>query len=118
MAKNDPIDLFESNLKRALMPLVVLSVLKERPMYIYEITQTINRYYTTYDYSNALYPVIYRLLESSFVELSHEERVGKRIRTYYKITQPGIEYLAAATSKLKDISKITNQLFFVNDGTM
>ena len=88
MAKTNPIDLFESNLKRALMPLVVVSILNGRPMYTYEITQTINRYYTSYDYSNALYPVIYRLTELGFVELSHEERVGKRIRTYYRITQP------------------------------
>lgn len=85
---------FEDYFKRALNPMVILSLLLERPKYAYEMTQEL-RVRTDGGYSMPLlYPVLYRLQEQGFVEESSKViSEDNRVRNYYRITPSGMEYL-------------------------
>ncbi|MBQ7460539.1 MAG: PadR family transcriptional regulator [Oscillospiraceae bacterium] len=79
--------------RRGLLPLAVLSLLKNGEKYGYELVQDINRYtdgaITTQE--GSLYPVLYKLLEEGHI--ADERRlVGKRMmRVYYHIQPSGEE---------------------------
>ena len=64
---------FEAFFKRATSPLAVLSLLSERPMYGYEITQELSRRSGGRYVLSLLYPVLYRLLEQGYIA-----RTGRR----------------------------------------
>ena len=78
------------------LDIVLLTLLQERPMYGYELRQKI------IDGSDgliiprlsAIYPVLYRLCNNGCVG-TDEQRVGRRLRVYYYITDDGRRYLAA-----------------------
>lgn len=85
---------FEDYFKRALNPLVILSLLQERPKYAYEMTQEL-RGKTEGGYTMPLlYPVLYRLEEQGFIEQSTKViSENNRVRNYYRITAAGVEHL-------------------------
>ena len=59
---------FGAYFKRATSPLVVLSILQEKPMYGYEISSEMKRRSNGRFAIAVLYPVLYRLEEQGFVE--------------------------------------------------
>lgn len=85
---------FEDYFKRALNPIVILSLLQERPKYAYEMTQEL-RTRTDGSYTMPLlYPVLYRLEEQGYIEQSAKIiSENNRVRNYYRITPEGKEYL-------------------------
>lgn len=85
---------FEDYFKRALNPLVILSLLQERPKYAYEMTQEL-RSRTDGGYTMPLlYPVLYRLEEQGYIEQSTKViSENNRVRNYYRITSAGVEHL-------------------------
>jgi len=95
---------FVSYFKRATSPLVVLRFLMERPMYGYEITSALkSRSGGKYQIA-ILYPVLYRLEEQGFVEISSQEVADGRARSYYAITPAGRAYLKKTWQEYVDIS--------------
>lgn len=96
---------FSSFFKRATSPLVVLALLKDRPMYGYEISTEMkarsNGQYTI----AVLYPVLYRLKEQGYIEESGTKISDGRARSYYKITLSGIKYLEETCAEYKAISE-------------
>ncbi|MFR5781811.1 MAG: PadR family transcriptional regulator [Oscillospiraceae bacterium] len=87
---------FEAFFKRATSPLAVLSLLSERPMYGYEITQELSRR------SGGRYfpplPVLYRAAEQAI------RRTGRRwtsARTYYAVTPEGAAYLSETARNMR-----------------
>ena len=95
--KNQEKDLghsFEDYFKRALNPLVILSILLERPKYAYEMTQELRTRSDGLYNMPLLYPVLYRLEEQGFIEL-YETVISpkRRTRNYYTITETGKAYL-------------------------
>ena len=95
---------FVSYFKRATSPLVVLRFLMERPMYGYEITSALkSRSGGKYQIAS-LYPVLYRLEEQGFVEISSQEVADGRARSYYAITPAGRAYLKKTWQEYVDIS--------------
>lgn len=101
---------FSAYFKRATSPLVVLSLLRERPMYGYEISAEMkersNGQYTI----AVLYPVLYRLKEQGYIEESGTEISDGRARSYYRITPSGIEYLEETCSEYNAISVVFETL--------
>ena len=84
---------FEDYIKRAANPLLVLLLLRERPMYVYEMAQALeDRSDGRYSIS-LLYPVLYRLTSQGYVQ-EGEKKVSEdnRVRQYYEITPEGIAY--------------------------
>ena len=82
-------------LKRGTIELALLSLLRQKDMYGYEICQHLkeksqDKYIVT---EGSLYPVLYRLIERGCIT-DRSEKVGKRrTRVYYHIEQKGIDYL-------------------------
>lgn len=97
---------FLAYFKRATSPLVVLSLLLERPMYGYEVSQEMKRRSGGNFTISVLYPVLYRLEEQGYIEVVQSEMVDGRARSYYAITRTGREYLMRTLADYRMISGI------------
>ncbi len=84
---------FTAYFKRATSPIVVLSLLKNRAMYGYEISYEMEKKSEGGFTIAVLYPILYRLEEQGYIEVSANEIVDGRARSYYSITESGREYL-------------------------
>lgn len=103
---NDTGHSFQAYFKRATSPLVVLSILRERPMYGYELTTVMKeRSHGKYTIS-LLYPILYRLVEQGYVVEQGTKIVDGRARTYYSITLSGEAYLADTLREYREISAL------------
>ena len=97
---------FISYFKRATSPLVVLHLLSERPMYGYEISAEMKARSNGRFTISILYPVLYRLEEQGYIEISSTEVADGRARSYYSITGSGRDYLARTQDEYREISGI------------
>jgi len=84
-----------------------LKLLKERPMYGYELRQEVIKRFGWKPATVTSYLVLYRLQRGGYVTREWREQRGKPARKYYKITkkgedllEEGIKYLKEFTSKL------------------
>ena len=84
---------FTSYFKRAINPLMVLSLLQNRKMYGYEITQEINIRTQKKLSIAVLYPVLYRLEEQGYIRIADTVVENGRARNYYITTEAGTDYL-------------------------
>ncbi len=102
---------FEDYFKRAVSPLLTLVLLKEKPMYVYKLSQELEkRSNSTYKMS-FLYPVLYRLQEKGYVEeYTQEITESHRTRNYYNITNEGIKYLELMTEKYCSLVDAVNSI--------
>lgn len=101
-----PRDTSQSNYRRGVMSLVILSLLREENMYGYQLCQEIARLsggrLTIQE--GSLYPVLYRLQEQGLIS---EERVlvGKRMtRNYYHLEQAGHERLTEMQAEYEELT--------------
>lgn len=91
---------FEDYFKRAVSPLLTLILLKEKPMYVYKLSQELERRSNSTYKMSFLYPVLYRLQEQGYVEeYSQEVTESHRTRNYYTITDEGKKYLECMIDK-------------------
>ncbi len=105
------------NFKRGTVDLVVLSVLREKDMYGYEIVKAIEeksggRFQLPL---GTLYPVLYRFLESGCLS-DRDEIVNKRLRKYYHLEQKGEEFYKEALAEYRKISEGVNMIIQGGDG--
>ncbi len=84
---------FESYYKRATSPMVVLALLREKPMYVYEIQQALREKSNGVYTMQVLYPVIYKLEEQGYVKVARQEIEKNRVRNYYQVTTSGLRHL-------------------------
>ena len=84
---------FEAYFKRALSPIVVLELVRDTPKYDYEISSEMKRRSAGRFTISVLYPVLYRLEEQGYIQVAHTEVVNNRARSYYQITEAGLQYL-------------------------
>lgn len=114
MAMRDRLDStghsFQAYFKRATSPLVVLRLLMEKPMYGYELTQEMKLRSGGAFTISVLYPVLYRLQEQGYVEITRSEVVDNRNRSYYAITPAGEDYLRRTWREYLEITKIFGDL--------
>ena len=101
---------FQAYFKRATSPLVVLRLLMEKPMYGYELTQEMKQRSGGAFTISVLYPVLYRLQEQGYVEITRSEVVDNRNRSYYAITPAGEDYLRRTWREYLEITKIFGDL--------
>lgn len=84
----------EENLKKALSEMLVLFLLREKDMYINEITATLSersggRLHLVFPYT-----IIYRMIDYKYIrELEKRIAPDGRRRQYYRITKTGKKYL-------------------------
>ena len=101
---------FEAFFKRATSPLAVLSLLTERPMYGYEISQEMNRRSGGRYTLSILYPVLYRLMEQGYIREDRTEIVDGRARTYYAVTPEGAAYFSETAREYEELTAVFNAL--------
>ena len=101
---------FISYFKRATSPLLVLHLLRERPMYGYEISAALKTRSGGKFTISILYPVLYRLEDQGFVRISETEVADGRARSYYEITPAGQAHLDKTWEEYRDISAVFEQM--------
>jgi len=79
-----------------------LKLLKERPMYGYELQQEIQKRFGWKPATVTSYVVLYRLQRNGYVTMEWREQRGKPARKYYKITKKGEELLRDGIKYLKE----------------
>ncbi|WP_194852565.1 PadR family transcriptional regulator [Nonlabens antarcticus] len=103
----------QPSLYRGNLTAIVLQLLEtDGRMYGYEITQKVK------DKTNgslqikegALYPILHKLEAENFLTVE-VEKVGKRIRKYYKITEAGEKERISQLAALKEYMATMEQLF-------
>ncbi|MFX0079829.1 MAG: PadR family transcriptional regulator [Candidatus Hermodarchaeota archaeon] len=86
--------------------LYVLTLLKERDYFAYELRGAIQERFGVEMASVTAYVLLYKLRRDGLVQLSEERREGKRpTRKYYKITDLGLQTLVEARKYLRLLSK-------------
>ena len=84
--------------------MVTLLLLSEKPMYVYKLSQELERRSNSSYKMNFLYPVLYRLQQQGYVtESSQEITESHRTRNYYAITDAGREYLDSMLKQYREI---------------
>ena len=102
---------FGDYFKRALNPLLVLLLLSERPMYVYEMTQEIAKRSDGRYTISLLYPVIQRLLSQGYLcEGQKTISDDNRVRQYYQITTDGLAYLRQIEDIYAQMSEAVQQI--------
>lgn len=96
---------FDAYFKRAVSPLVVLSLLRGRSMYGYEISQQINLKTKKLLSVAVLYPVLYRLEEQGYIRVTDTMVENGRARNYYTATEEGIAYLDMVYAQYQKLSE-------------
>ena len=81
-----------------------LKLLKERPMYGYELQQETQRRFGWKPATVTSYIVLYRLQRKGYVTRKWKEQRGKPARKYYKITKKGEHLLDEGAKYLKELS--------------
>lgn len=101
-----------TNLKRASVEMILLSLLSEDDKYGYQMTQEIKEKsdgkLTLLE--GSMYPILYRLSENGDI-VFREVKVGARMtRIYYHITESGLERLKSMRKTFKEQLTIINSL--------
>ncbi len=79
-----------------------LKLLKERPMYGYELRQETQKRFGWSPPTVTAYVVLYSLQKSGCVTMAWKEQRGKPARKYYKITKKGEDLLQEAIKYFKE----------------
>lgn len=108
---------FVAYFKRAVSPLVVLALLREKPMYGYEISQLMKQCSDGKLKIAVLYPVLYRLEEQGYVYISDTTVENGRARSYYAITPEGRAYLDQTSAEFGDLAEIFFRIMKRQEGT-
>lgn len=105
----------QNSYRRGVASLVILSLLKRKDMYGYQLVQETERSssgkLTTQE--GSLYPVLYRLLDQGYIS-DRRVQVGKRMtRIYYHIEPSGEEKLKEL---IQDYESVTEGVFQIIRG--
>lgn len=104
--------IFERELKRGTLEMILLKLLSEKQMYGYELVSTLeDKAGPTFQIKEGtLYPVLYRLEDAGFVETRWETLERGVPRKYYDLTQLGAKQLEIMIADWKVFSTTINQL--------
>lgn len=105
-------------LKKATTEMLTLFVLRQKPMYTYEMMSTIERLSEGRLTFNTLYQAIYRLRDFGYI--SESDKVlseDNRMRIYFSITETGEKYLKDLMVEYQNFID-TISLIFSKDGKL
>ena len=81
------------SIKKAVTEMMVLFLLRQKPMYVYEMSQEMSRLTGGVYTFNTLYLAISRLQEHGHLAEAGKQEADNRIRVYFKLTDAGQRYL-------------------------
>lgn len=104
--------MFNPELKRGSLELLILSALDGESRHGYEIGKLLeHRSDGRLEFRvSTLYSVLYRMEERGWLKGRWVEKKGQRRRCYYALTDPGQEVLAAQKKEWKAFSSMVNDL--------
>ena len=104
--------MFNPELKRGSMELLILSALDGETRHGYEIGKLLeHRSGGQLEFRvSTLYSVLYRMEERGWLKGRWVEKKGQRRRCYYTMTEPGQEVLAAQRKEWRAFSSMVNKL--------
>ena len=108
-------DSFAESLQNCLGEMLVLFLLKQKPMYTYEIMQELNRISNGAFSYKSLYPYIYRLKNAGCIDEESKTVEKNRTRIYFHITESGREHLVKVKRKYREIITAANLMLDLDD---
>jgi PadR family transcriptional regulator PadR len=112
-----PDKLFDRELKRGTLDMILLSLISEREMYGYELISTLEeRGGSAFQVKEGtLYPVLYRLENAGFIE-AHWETAERGVpRKYYRLTTTGSQQLQELTGAWQEFSSVIDHLLGIEE---
>jgi len=104
-----PMERLKNKITKEVLWLYILRLLKERPMYAYELKERIKEAFDFEPATVSSYVVLYKLEKDGYVTAEWQEsETGKPSRKYYRLTpegekllEEGIAFLEGMIEKLK-----------------
>ena len=89
------------NLKRGVTELVLLSLLAQRDMYGYEMSQELQARSggTFILQESSMYPTLYRLEDKGYITVTKQQVGRRRTRMYYHLEPSGRDYLQSSVTE-------------------
>ncbi len=101
---SDPIERLRRKITKEVLWLYILRLLRERPMYAYELKQKIKETFGFEPATVSSYVVLYKLEKDGYVTAEwQEQEMGKPSRKYYKLTDDGERLLEEGIKFMEDI---------------
>ncbi len=101
-----PLDRLKRKMTKEVMWLYVLTILKEKPMYAYQLKKEIMDRFDWEPATITSYVVLYRLKRGGYVTTKWGDEDTNPRRKYYYITEEGEKLLAEGEKFLRDRIKI------------
>ncbi|NJE00679.1 PadR family transcriptional regulator [Thermococcus sp. JdF3] len=106
-----PMERLKNKITKEVLWLYILRLLRERPMYAYELKERIREAFNFEPATVSSYVVLYKLEKDGYVTAEWQEsQTGKPSRKYYKLTpegerllEDGIAFLEDMVEKLKGV---------------
>lgn len=90
--KNDPAQGMRDAMKKATTEMLVLFMLRQKPMYTYQMAQEVDRLTEGVLTYNTMYLAVYRLQEGGYIQEVEKRIEDGRARIYLGITPTGQAY--------------------------
>ena len=90
--KNDPAQGMRDAMKKATTEMLVLFMLRQKPMYTYQMAQEVDRLTQGVLTYNTMYLAVYRLQEGGYIQETEKRIEEGRARIYLGITPAGQTY--------------------------
>ncbi|AIM15143.1 PadR family transcriptional regulator [Neobacillus sedimentimangrovi] len=100
-------------LRKGVFELAILSLLKSKQMYGYEISKFLKEVPTLSISEGAIYPILKRMSEEGWIDYYWVDSSGGPKRKYYQITTKGEKILEYRLTQYEEIHKV---LLFLGEG--
>lgn len=101
-----PMERLKEKLTKEVLWIYILSLLRERPMYAYELKNKIRERFGFEPATVSSYVVLYKLEKGGYVSAEWQEsETGKPSRKYYKLTEDGKKLLEEGIKFIENMSK-------------
>ncbi|MCI2047309.1 MAG: PadR family transcriptional regulator [Faecalibacterium sp.] len=97
-------------MKKATTEMLVLFLLRQKNMYVYEMIQEAARITKGVLTFNTLYLAIYRLKERGYIQEDEKRIMENRTRVYFAITESGQAYLQALLQEYRQTTQAIDSL--------
>jgi PadR family transcriptional regulator PadR len=107
-----PEKMIARELKRGTLEMILLKLLTRRPMYGYELISTLEQEGGQIFQlkEGTLYPVLYRLENSGYIQAQWETLDRGVPRKYYRLTDPGIQEMEALIAEWQEFQAAVETL--------
>lgn len=103
-------DNFITQMKKGILPLVVLLIISKQDSYGYQISSEIEKTLGFEVADGTIYPILMRLCKDELIEPYWVQKDSGMPRKYYKITEIGRKYIVNLTDYYLNITKRIGQL--------